>query len=125
MIPATGDSAYWHLVQQLMLRGWYRLGQGPHDASNLPTWGFREGHLLETPAATIRWIASQNEQRAMQSLLATLAEDASAGPKRRRTAAPVTPPLNQQSVQHYPQGRTKSVLPVSGVSDDHVITTSR
>jgi hypothetical protein len=88
MLPPT----YRHLVQQLMLRGWYRLGQGPRDAANRPTWGFREGHLLENQHANTIWIPATDEQRAMQSLLATLGAEPSETRKRRTTTTRAIPP---------------------------------
>jgi hypothetical protein len=91
MIPPTDTSTYRYLVQQLMARGWYRLGQGPRDTANQPTWGFREGHLLEDSHATTRWISAQDEQRAMQSLLTMLGAETGGQRKRRKSTSRASP----------------------------------
>jgi hypothetical protein len=75
------DPEYWSLVQRLMDMGWYRIGKG-HDPSN-KLWGFRAGHttsFLEPTGCGAkpiahpeeRWIAAEDELRAMRQLLRDL-----------------------------------------------------
>jgi hypothetical protein len=47
----TSDDEYWGLVHQLMIHGWYRVGQGPTDDYERAQWGFWEGHLRDVPSS--------------------------------------------------------------------------
>ena len=59
---------YWHLVQQLMHDGWYRLGPGPAREDGRLTWGFREGHVLDARREQPLWIPAADELTAMRLL---------------------------------------------------------
>jgi hypothetical protein len=71
---------YWHLVQQLMDEGWYRLGPGPAQEDGRLTWGFREGHVLDVHQERPLWILAEDELTAMRLLVSVLQDH-----KRRRT----------------------------------------
>lgn len=60
---------YWSLVHQLMIHGWYRVGQGPADDYERTRWGFREGHLRDVQSWAPLWIPARDERTAMRILL--------------------------------------------------------
>ncbi len=66
------------LVQELMLRGWYRAGQDPPDATGRPGWRFRSGHYLEDPHRQTILVRARSPQRAMRAVLAHLQHNAGA-----------------------------------------------
>jgi hypothetical protein len=100
MVPATDVRTYRQLVQQLMLHGWYRLGQGPRNDYGRKTWGFREGHLLDSTQENTCWIAAPDELSAMRTLMATLDHDVASRAKRRVTVPRDTPPDDHQPDRH-------------------------
>jgi hypothetical protein len=57
------------LVQALMLRGWYRSGYGPADASGLLLWRFRQGHCLDGTPGEVHAVRARTEREAMQAML--------------------------------------------------------
>ena len=63
------EREYWDLVHQLMIHGWYRVGQGPADDCERTQWGFREGHLRDVPSAAPLWVPARDECSAMRILL--------------------------------------------------------
>src|SRR3954463_8128749 len=65
----TLEDDYWGLVHQLMIHGWYRVGQGPADEHGRRQWGFREGHLCDVPSLAPLWIPARDECTAMCILL--------------------------------------------------------
>jgi hypothetical protein len=65
----TSDDEYWGLVHQLMIQGWYRVGQGPTDDYEHTQWGFREGHLRDLSSSAPLWIPACDECTAMRILL--------------------------------------------------------
>jgi hypothetical protein len=65
----TLEDEYWCLVHQLMIHGWYRVGQGPVDDLGRAQWGFREGHLCDGPSSAPLWIPAPDECSAMRILL--------------------------------------------------------
>ena len=69
MPPWIVHPVYWHLVQQLMDAGWYRLGPGPAEEDGRPTWGFREGHVLDARREQPLWIPAEDELIAMRLLI--------------------------------------------------------
>jgi hypothetical protein len=60
--------AYWVLVDQLMQRGWYRVGAGPRQEDDCLVWGFREGHLRDVGRCETLWVAAPDEATAMHLL---------------------------------------------------------
>jgi hypothetical protein len=73
-----GDHAYWKLVEELMLAGWYREGQDrTHDPSGR-SWHFRHGHALDHDAGRDRWVLALSEEEAMRILLEQLGKDEAA-----------------------------------------------
>jgi hypothetical protein len=101
MVPSMDDHANRQLIQQLMLHGWYRLGQGPPNDQGRKTWGFREGHLLDTSGENTCWIAAPDELSAMRTLMATLEDDVASRAKHRVTVARDTPPDENQLDRHH------------------------
>jgi hypothetical protein len=72
MLESSNHEAYRDFVQQLMQRGWYRVGQGPvHDPDRV-MWGFREGHVVDRPTSQTLWIPARDEISAMRVLLAEI-----------------------------------------------------
>ena len=69
MLTLTLEDDYWSLVHQLMIHGWYRVGQGPADDLGREQWGFREGHLSDVPSLAPLWIPARDECSAMRILL--------------------------------------------------------
>src|SRR4051812_25007517 len=65
----TLEDEYWGLVHQLMIHGWYRVGQGPTDNLGRMQWGFREGTLRDVPSPRPFWIPAPDESSAMRILL--------------------------------------------------------
>jgi hypothetical protein len=65
----TLDNEYWGLVHQLMIHGWYRVGQGPADDLGRGQWGFQEGHLCDCPSSAPLRIPARDECSAMRVLL--------------------------------------------------------
>jgi hypothetical protein len=72
MPPWIAHPVYWHLVQQLMDEGWYRLGPGPAQEDGRLTWGFREGHVLDARREQPLWILADDELTAMRLLVSEL-----------------------------------------------------
>jgi hypothetical protein len=69
MSELTLEHEYRGLVHQLMIHGWYRVGQGPADEHKHTQWGFREGHLRDVPSSVPLWIPARDECTAMRILL--------------------------------------------------------
>lgn len=72
----SGDERadFWQLVEQLMLRGWYRSGQHVARNGNERAWGFREGHLTDVRGITELSITAPSETAAMRILLDELCQ---------------------------------------------------
>jgi hypothetical protein len=68
----TDDAPYWHLVQELMHLGWYRVGPGPDYDPDRKTWGFGEGHLTDAHRRQLLWIPARDETTAMRILRDTM-----------------------------------------------------
>ena len=69
MPELTLQDEYRGLLHQLMIHGWYRVGQGPADDYERTQWGFREGHLRDVPSSAPLWIPACDECTAMRILL--------------------------------------------------------
>jgi hypothetical protein len=69
MPSLTLEGEYWGLVHQLMIHGWYRVGQGSTDDHQRTHWGFQEGHLRDVPSSAPLWIPARDECAAMHILL--------------------------------------------------------
>jgi hypothetical protein len=78
MTPLTQNYARCRLIEQLMMLGWYHLGQGPRDDRGQLTWGFREGHVLDISRENWLWIAADDELSAMRTLVKRLEAEAEA-----------------------------------------------
>ena len=70
-------SQYRQLVERLMLLGWYRVGQDSIRDPGQRCWGFREGHVTDTPTSNERWIPATTQLAAMRILLNDLHRDRS------------------------------------------------
>jgi hypothetical protein len=91
-----------------MLHGWYRLGQGPRNDQGRKTWGFREGHLLNSSRVNTRWIVAPDELSAMRMLMATLDNDVGSRAKHRVTVPRDTPPDDNQPEQRHTASSSRS-----------------
>jgi len=69
MPSLTLEDEYWGLVHQLMIHGWYRVGQGSTDDHQRTQWGFQEGHLRDVPSSAPLWIPARDECTAMRILV--------------------------------------------------------
>jgi hypothetical protein len=110
MLPSTDNQALRQLVQQLMLHGWYRLGQGPRNDQGRKTWGFCEGHLLDTSREHTCWVVAQDELSAMQTLLEMLDDVMGVRSKRRVTVHGDTVADDHQPDRHHAGRVTESAI---------------
>jgi hypothetical protein len=69
MSRSTWEDEYWGMVHQLMIHGWYRVGQGSTDDHERTQWGFQEGHLRDVSSSSPLWIPARDERTAMRILL--------------------------------------------------------
>jgi hypothetical protein len=69
MLRLMLEDDYWSLVHQLMIHGWYRVGQEPQEDHERTHWGFREGHLRDVPSSPPLSIPARDECTAMRILL--------------------------------------------------------
>jgi hypothetical protein len=57
------------LVQELMHRGWYRVGADPADADGRVIWHFRHGHRTDGEPGQEVGVRASSEVEAMRALL--------------------------------------------------------
>jgi hypothetical protein len=60
---------YRHLLQDLMLRGWYRAGAEPGTEGTPPVWHFRHGHCTDGQPGPVLSMQAPSELEAMQTVL--------------------------------------------------------
>jgi hypothetical protein len=98
MAGSDSEEPYWELVHQLMIHGWYRVGEGPLDDWGRRHWGFSEGHLSDDGTSPPLWIPASDEYSAMHILLTeverTLVDRPAPGadPARARTRTSLSDP---------------------------------